>query len=83
MSHKDDPRRFKKGREFIDYAVKEGCELRQGNHPFVRASNGVGCPIPNHPGDLPTGTRRSILRSFVAMGIFVAVGLLVVGLVIL
>lgn len=70
MSKRDDVHRLRKGREFIDYAVRQGCETRGGRHVFVRnPQNGRGCPVPNHPGDLPTGTRLSIIKSFVAMGI--------------
>lgn len=69
----EDPERLRTGREFIAYAERRGCTVRHGRHAYVTAPNGRGCPIPTHPGDLPTGTRRSILKMFAHMGLLALV----------
>ncbi len=62
-----DPEQMRHGEEFQAYAERNGCVRRNGRHPYFTAPNGKGCPIPN--GELPIGTRRSILRMFAHMGI--------------
>lgn len=76
MGRKDDLDRMKRGEEFQAYALRQGCEERHGRHPYYTAPNGHGCPIPN--GELPTGTRKSIKKMFVAMGIALLIAALVV-----
>jgi predicted RNA binding protein YcfA (HicA-like mRNA interferase family) len=68
-----DPATFTRGREFVAYAEQRGCKLRQnGSHVIATARNGQICVVPVHHGDLPTGTRRSILRMFARMGLLAA-----------
>jgi predicted RNA binding protein YcfA (HicA-like mRNA interferase family) len=44
-------------------------EIRTSRHPvYYSASQGLTIPIPMHPGDVPKGTLRSIIRQ---MGITV------------
>jgi predicted RNA binding protein YcfA (HicA-like mRNA interferase family) len=76
MSKKDVVARLRKSREFIDYAKRNDCEIIRGKGSHVKARNDKGFAIiPDHPGDLPTGTRRAIIKSFVAMGIAVFVAI--------
>ena len=65
-----DPATFTRGRDFVQFAERAGCKTRQnGSHVIATARNGQICVIPCHNGDLPTGTRRSILRMFARMGL--------------
>lgn len=58
------------GKEFIAYAASHGAEIRNGGrHTKVVGPNGGTCPIPNHPGDLPTGTRHSIIKMMTLIGL--------------
>ena len=69
-----DPATFTRGRDFVQFAERAGCKTRQnGSHVIATARNGQICVIPCHNGDLPTGTRRSILRMFVRMGLLAGV----------
>jgi predicted RNA binding protein YcfA (HicA-like mRNA interferase family) len=68
-----DPATFTRGRDFVQFAERAGCRTRQnGSHVIATAANGRICVIPCHNGDLPTGTRRSILRMFARMGLLAA-----------
>ena len=68
-----DPATFTRGRDFVQFAERGGCKLRQnGSHVIATAGNGQICVIPVHNGTLPTGTRRSILRMFARMGLLAA-----------
>lgn len=70
MGKKDDPTTLRTSREFIAYARRRDCEIIRGKGSHVKARNEKGFAIiPDHPGDLPIGTRRAILKAFVAMGI--------------
>ncbi len=84
MSHKDDPRCLKYGTELADWAVGRGCERRDnGRHTYVTAPNGQGVPIPtSHREELPRGTRRSILKSFVRMGLLLTLAGIALALVV-
>lgn len=58
------------GKDFIHYAACQGAEIRNGGrHTKVYGPNGGSCPIPNHPGDLPTGTRHSIIKMLMLIGL--------------
>lgn len=76
---KKDINKLKTSREFIAWAEHEGCEIRQGkgSHVFIR-KKGV-TTIPNHSGDLAVGTRRVIIKAFIAMGIAVLAVLLLLS----
>jgi predicted RNA binding protein YcfA (HicA-like mRNA interferase family) len=68
-----DPATLRTGRELVAYAERAGCTTRQrGSHVIATARNGQICVIPMHSGELPTGTRRSILRMFARMGLLAA-----------
>jgi len=70
MPKKDDVNSLRTSREFIAYARRRGCEIIPGKGSHIKARNAKGfAVIPNHPGDLPTGTRRAIIKSFAAMGV--------------
>lgn len=77
---KKDINNLRNSREFIEWAEHEGCDVRysKGSHVQIR-KNGIHTTVPNHPGDLATGTRRAIIRAFIAMGI----AILVMGLILL
>lgn len=72
---KEELKRIKTGRGLLDYAVGQGCNMRSnGRHKYVFAPwNGEGCPVPDHPGDLPKGTQLSVIKRFMVMGITAAV----------
>jgi len=57
----------------IDEALRRKISLVEiipGKGSHIKARNAKGfAVIPNHPGDLPTGTRRAIIKSFAAMGV--------------
>jgi predicted RNA binding protein YcfA (HicA-like mRNA interferase family) len=80
-----DPATLKTARELITFVERQGCELRQsGSHVIATAANGQSCVIPVHHGQLPTGTRRSILRMFARMGLLAAaVGAVLLALAVL
>lgn len=74
MPKKDDVNSRRTSREFIAYAQRHGCEVVRGKGSHVKARNDKGfAVIPDHPGDLPTGTRRAIIKAFMAMGIAILV----------
>ena len=60
----------RKGKDFIGYAARQGAEIKngKGSHAKVYTDKGM-CPVPRHCKDLPTGTRRAIMRQFMAIGI--------------
>lgn len=67
---KDDVSALRTGREFIDYAKRHGAEVvpGKGSHVKIRTQKGL-VVVPNHPGDLATGTRRAIVKAFITIGI--------------
>ncbi len=69
MGKKKDLNALRTSREFIAWAEKHGGEIRRGkgSHIHVRKKE-VMTTIPDHPGDLATGTRRAIIKAFIAMG---------------
>lgn len=77
---KKDINRLKTSREFTAWAEREDCEIRQGkgSHVFIR-KKGVTTTVPNHSGDLAAGTRRAIIKAFIAMGIAVLAVLLLLS----
>ena len=74
MGKKNDINSLRTSREFIAWAKRHGCDIRysKSSHVQVRKS-GITATIPNHPGELAAGTRRAIIKMFVAMGIAVLV----------
>jgi predicted RNA binding protein YcfA (HicA-like mRNA interferase family) len=73
MGRSNDPATLRTGRELLAYAERGGCRVRQhGSHAIATAPNGQICVIPMHSGDLPTGTRKSILRMLARMGLLAA-----------
>jgi predicted RNA binding protein YcfA (HicA-like mRNA interferase family) len=67
---KDDVNALRTGREFVDYAKRHGAEVfpSKGGHVKIRTKKGL-VVVPNHPGDLATGTRRAIVKAFIMIGI--------------
>jgi hypothetical protein len=72
MSKRDDPTRFESGSEFVNYAERHGCKIRRGGHDIAIVPGGGSVPIPRH-NHIPMGTRKSILRRFVELGIWAGV----------
>jgi predicted RNA binding protein YcfA (HicA-like mRNA interferase family) len=69
---KEDVNSLRTGREFVDYAKRHGAEVTpgKGSHIKIRTKKGLVI-VPNHPGDLAVGTRRAIVKAFVAIGLAV------------
>ena len=60
----------RKSRDFVAYAVEHGAEVVNGGRHGVKVSyHGCRIPVPDHPGELATGTRRAIVKSFIAIGL--------------
>lgn len=70
----------KTGRDFVSYAEHHdgGVDHQCGSHAIVKGPTGGTCPVPMHPGDIPTGTRHSIMKRFVLIGLAGAVFVLFV-----
>ena len=66
-----DPATFTRDREFLGFAERAGCKVRQNgtSHAIVTAPNGHIGVIPCGHGEIPKGTRKSILRMFARMGL--------------
>lgn len=66
------------GKDFINYAAKQGAEVSngKGSHHKVKTEKGT-CIVPHHNKDLPTGTRCGILKVFLRIGIMMFLLLLV------
>ena len=59
----------KSGEDFLSFASKRGAEVVQGGrHAKVVTPRGA-VAVPRHKGDLPTGTRHSILKAFLQLGL--------------
>ena len=82
MSKKrDDAEVLRKSREFIDYAKRHGCEVESGKSSHIKVRNAKGfAVIPYHPGDLARGTRKAIIKTFIAMGIAILLFMLITTL---
>ncbi len=62
----------KSGKDFVNYASKKDDVILtngKGSHMKVYRPKRGGTIVPRHNKDLPTGTRRAIMKAFVAMGI--------------
>lgn len=44
-------------------------ERQNGTSHKVYKFSGLSVPVPQHPGDIPTGTRRSIIKMLMAVGL--------------
>jgi predicted RNA binding protein YcfA (HicA-like mRNA interferase family) len=75
----------RKGKEFIGYAERHGgyVDRQSGSHAIVKGPTGGTCPVPVHPGEIPTGTRRSIMKRFQMIGILILMGICLYGLAVL
>jgi len=74
MAKTDDLSRCKTARELVRYAEKHGgyVDRQTGSHAIVKGPSGGICPVPMHAGELATGTRNSIIKTFRAIGLIVA-----------
>jgi 6-phosphofructokinase len=55
--------------EFIRYARQQGGTVVPGSrHVKIVTDKGL-CAIPNHKGDIATGTRHSIIKMLIAIGL--------------
>lgn len=70
MGKKNNADQCHTSRELISYAERHGGEVvsQCGSHVKVRGPEGMVI-IPNHPGDLATGTRLNIIKTLVKIGI--------------
>lgn len=69
----------KDAKDFTKYAQHKGATVCEGgNHTLVKTQKGT-CAIPRHKGDLATGTRFSIIKTFLAIGLVIAI-VMVVGM---
>lgn len=82
MAKKNNIEQCKTSREVISYATRHGGQIvsQNGSHVKIMGEGGFVI-VPNHPGDLKTGTRRSIIKAMRAIGlaIFLFVALAVVA----
>jgi predicted RNA binding protein YcfA (HicA-like mRNA interferase family) len=74
MCKKDNINQCKTSTELVAYArTHGGSVVRQtGSHAIVQGPAG-SCPVPMHNGDIPVGTRCSILKRFRAIGLVLTV----------
>lgn len=66
---------LKRGSDFIKLAEKNSRvrNIRQnGSHVYITMDDGNGVCVPNHCKDLPNGTRHSIMKRFIRLGIILA-----------
>jgi predicted RNA binding protein YcfA (HicA-like mRNA interferase family) len=73
MGKKNNLDQCKTSAELLRYATTHGGQIarQSGSHVIVKGPTGGICPIPNHPGDLATGTRCSIAKTLKAIGIII------------
>jgi len=56
--------------DFVSYGKHRGGRVvNGGRHTLVYGPTGGMAPIPNHKGDLAKGTRYSIVKMFIAIGL--------------
>ena len=69
--------------DFISYGEHRGGHIdRQcGSHAIMKAPSGGTCPVPIHNGDIPTGTRHSIIKRFILIGLGILIILLLAGII--
>jgi hypothetical protein len=57
-------------KHFTAYAKSHGGYIEYGGrHPKIVGPNGGSVPFPSHHGDIPVGTRRSIIRMLIEIGL--------------
>jgi predicted RNA binding protein YcfA (HicA-like mRNA interferase family) len=86
MGHKRNLESCHSGDDFISYSARQsGVKIKYGGrHPKVVGPHGGICPIPAHGnGDLPEGTRRSIIRMLRLIGIVVLILIILIGILVL
>jgi predicted RNA binding protein YcfA (HicA-like mRNA interferase family) len=68
---------IKTSKEMLRYAEHHGGQVvrQSGSHAIVKGPSGGICPVPMHNGDLATGTRRSIAKMFLAIGLALFFGM--------
>ena len=61
-------------RDFESWGLRRGGTMKNsGRHPKMVGPGGGIVPMPKHSGDLPKGTRWSIIKMFKAVGLAVIV----------
>ena len=56
--------------DFVGYGKKHGGRVvNGGRHTKVFGPTGGMAPVPHHPGDIAKGTRFSIIKMFIAIGL--------------
>lgn len=69
MARPDSVTDCKTASEFCRAAARQGGEVRGGGrHDKIYLDGRGPVPIPRHSGDIPTGTRRSIVRALLTLG---------------
>ncbi len=69
MAKHNDLHACRNTRQFVSAAKQHGGKVvrQSGGHIIVQGPHGGICPLPNHPGDLATGTRHSVLKMLLAI----------------
>lgn len=56
--------------DFVGYGKKHGGRVEPGGrHTKVFGPKGGMAPVPHHPGEIAKGTRCSIIKMFIAIGL--------------
>ena len=73
----------KTGKDFIAYGEKHGgyIDRQNGSHAILKAPGGGTCPVPMHNRELATGTRFSIIKQMIAIGLGILIILLLAGII--
>lgn len=75
MSRKDNVHDCKTARDFDGYITQHGGEFdRQcGSHAVYHTPGGAQIVVPQHKGDIPIGTRFSIIKTIIKLGLTVMI----------
>jgi predicted RNA binding protein YcfA (HicA-like mRNA interferase family) len=73
--HRDDVNQCKTARDFDRYITQHGgaFDRQCGSHAIYHTNGGAQIIVPQHNGDLPTGTRCSIIKSILKVMVWFAV----------
>lgn len=76
----EDISKCKSGPDCLSYATHNGGELvrQTGSHAIVKGGNGGIAVIPMHNGDLPLGTKKSIVKQLMSIGVMIAIFIFVI-----
>jgi hypothetical protein len=63
----------KSGPDFVQYSQRQGAFVKHGTRHDIIYNDRGQVASPRHNKDLPTGTRNSIMKGLIAIGITVAI----------